>query len=81
MKHLNKFKFMSKLFWSNFEWCMALQILVHIDLIHKSHNAPVPNPTMHHFVTEMASFCNRNVFISVTKWCIVGYLSDALWDL
>ena len=30
-------------------------------------------PTMHHFVT-----C---VHISVTKWCIVGYLSDTLWDL
>ena len=33
---------------------------------HKSHNAPVPYDTMHHFVTEM---------------CIVGYLSDALRDL
>ena len=32
----------------------------------KSHNAP---------------YCNRNVQISVTKWCIVGCLSDALWDL
>ena len=43
---------------------------------HKSHNAPVPYPTMHHFVTEM---CTR-VHISVTIWCIVGYLSDALPD-
>ena len=32
---------------------------------------------MHHFVSEMCT-C---VHISVTKWCIVGYLSDALWDL
>ena len=32
---------------------------------------------MHHFVTEM---CTR-VHISVTKWCIVGYLPDAWWDL
>ena len=24
-----------------------------IDLLHKSHNAPAPYPTMHHFVTEM----------------------------
>ena len=32
---------------------------------------------MHHFVTEMCT-C---VHISVTKWYIVGYLSDALWDL
>ena len=48
-----------------------------IDLSHKSHNAPVPDPTMHHFVTEMCT-C---VHISVTKWCIAGYLSGALWDL
>ena len=28
-----------------------------------------------------AQFCNRNVHISVTKWCVMGYLSDAFWDL
>ena len=43
----------------------------------KSHNAPLPYPTMHHFVTEMGT-C---VHISVTKWCIVGYLFNALWNL
>ena len=48
-----------------------------IDLIHKSHNAQVPHPTMHHFVTEMCT-C---VHFSVAKWCIVGHLSNALWDL
>ena len=32
---------------------------------------------MHHFATEM---CPR-VHISITKWYIVGYLPDALWDL
>ena len=47
-----------------------------IDVIHKSHNAQALNPTMHHFVTEMCT-C---VHISVTKWCIVGKLSNALWD-
>ena len=36
-------------------------------LLHKSHKAPVPYPTMHHFVTEM---CTR-----VTKWCIVGSIN------
>ena len=41
-----------------------------VDLIHKPHNAPVPYPIMHHFVTEMC----RCVHISVTKWCIMGYL-------
>ena len=48
-----------------------------IDLLHKSHIAPVQYPTMHHFVTEMCT-C---VHISVTKLCIVVYLSNALWDL
>ena len=32
-------------------------------------------------ILHNAPFCNRNVHISVTKWCIVGYLSNALWDL
>ena len=48
-----------------------------IDQSHTSHNAPIPYPTMHHFVTEMCT-C---VHISVTKWCIVGYLSGALCNL
>ena len=42
---------------------------------HKSHNATVPYPTMHHFVTEMCT-C---VHISVTKWRTVGYL-PASWE-
>ena len=32
---------------------------------------------MHHFVTEMCT----HMHISVTKWCIVGYGTGALWDL
>ena len=40
-----------------------------VDLIDKPHNAPVPYPIMHHFVTEMCA-C---VHISVTKWCITEY--------
>ena len=36
-----------------------------IDVLHKSHNAPVPYPTMHHLVTEMCTFL----------------LQNALWDL
>ena len=47
-----------------------------IDLLHKSNDAPVLYPTMHHFVTEMCT-C---VHISVTKWCIMGYLFTTLWD-
>ena len=49
------------------------------DQSHKSHNAPLPYPTNYN-----APFRNRNVHcvhISVTKWCIVGYLYDALCDL
>ena len=46
-----------------------------IDLIHKSHNATAPYPTMHHLEQKCAHahFCS--------KWCIVGYGTDALWDL
>ena len=52
-----------------------------IDLLCKSHSAPVPSPTVHHFVREMCT-C---VHIYVTKWCIVRYLVNALrlrilWD-
>ena len=32
-------------------------------------------------ISHNALFCNRNVHISVTKWCIVGYVCDASWDL
>ena len=42
----------------------------------KSHNASDKYPTIQNLVTEMC-----NVHISVTKWCIVGYLPHALWDL
>ena len=48
-----------------------------IDLIRKSHNAPIPYLIIHQFVTEMCT-C---VHISVTKWCIVVHLFNALWDL
>ena len=47
-----------------------------IDPLHKSHNALDRYPTMHHYVTEM-SICAH----FVTKWCIVGYGTGALWDL
>ena len=46
-------------------------------VLQKSHNAPSSYATMHHFVTEMCT-C---VHISVTKRCIAGHLSNALWDL
>ena len=57
--------------------CCVLPWTIAVDLLRESHNAPVPYPTMHHFATEM---CTR-VHTSVAKWCIVGYRSDALWDV
>ena len=50
--------------------CVVVVRLLKKRLIHAQ-------PTMHYFVTEMCT-C---VHISITKWCIVGYLSNALWDL
>ena len=47
-----------------------------IDLLHKSFNEIVQYLTMHHFVTEMYT----RVHISVTKMCIVRYMSNALWN-
>ena len=44
-----------------------------INSSHKPSSAPSKYTTMHHFATEM--------YISVTKWCIVGYGTGALWDL
>ena len=35
------------------------------DLIHKSHNAPVPYPTMHHSEQKCVHF--------YSEWCIAGY--------
>ena len=40
-----------------------------VDLSYTSLNASDIHPIMHHFITKM---CTR-VYISVTKWCIVGY--------
>ena len=47
------------------------------DPSHKSHDASCRNPMMHHFVTEICT----HMHIAVTKWCIVGYGTSALWDL
>ena len=40
-----------------------------IDPSHKSLDVSDKYPTMHHFVTEICI----HVYISVTRWCIVGY--------
>ena len=41
---------------------------------------PSHKSTMHP-ISHNTPFCNRSVYISVTKWCIVGYGTGALWDL
>ena len=49
--------------------CMGCGCATWIDQNHKSHNAPVPYPTMHHFVTEMCT-------------CVHFLLQNgALWDI
>ena len=46
-----------------------------IALLHRSHNAPVLHPTMHHFVKEMfardicSHFCSRMVNCGLFVWC------------
>ena len=43
-----------------------------IEQSHKSHNALVPFPTVHHAKQKCVHFCS--------EWCIVGYGTGALWD-
>ena len=68
----------------NRNYCILIKISLKfvpkgwIDPSHcKSHNASDKYPTIYHFITEMCTY----VYISVTKCCIVGYGTDALWDL
>ena len=44
-----------------------------IDQSHKSHNTPVPYSIMQYAEKKCAHVCS--------EWCIVGYGTDALWDL
>ena len=53
---------------------MLISVSIYIiDLIHKSHNAPVPYPTMHHSGQKCTHFC--------FELCIMGYTTGAWWDL
>ena len=54
-----------------------ITIASHTDPFHKSHNALGGYLTMDHFVTEMCT----HVHISVTKWCLAVYGTDASLDL
>ena len=38
-----------------------------IDLLHKPHNAPVPYPTMYHFITEICTIMLQNCALWVTS--------------
>ena len=50
-------------------WALYVNI---IDPADKSHNAPVPYPTMHHSEQKCAHFCS--------ECCIVGYVTGSSWD-
>ena len=66
-----------RIFYSFF-LCRSGSMTLHdlLDPFHKYQNASVSYLTVQNFVTEMCT----SVHISVTKWCIVGYVSDVLWD-
>ena len=53
------------LLWMCWRCLISRCVMVMPDLLPKSHNAPLPYPTMHHFVTGM---CTR-VHVSVIKMC------------
>ena len=42
-----------------------------IDLSHKSHNAPAPYPTMHHFETEMCTCVHISVYGASCGICLM----------
>ena len=69
------FTFSSRLDLNKVNLCTLPKFI--LNMFCKSHNAPGMYPTMHYFATEMWT-C---VHIFVAKWCIMGYLPDALWDL
>ena len=51
--------------------------VVTIDLLHKSHSAPLPYTTIHHFVTEIgacAHICYKLVHCGIFVWCIVWFV-------
>ena len=57
-------------------WCLRIQICKQvlgwsIDPLHKSHKAPNPHPTMHHFVTEI---CWKMVHCGLFVLCIVEFV-------
>ena len=59
------------------------RILVYIrwnKVVHgQKHHFNIPQCIRH--ISNNAQFYNKNVNISVTKWCIVGYRTGAVWDL
>ena len=65
------------------QWVMFPDLAMHMNYVFqrkeetightdKSHNVPLPYPTMHHSEKNCTDFCSQ--------WCIVGYGTVALWD-
>ena len=57
-------------------------ITLYIDLLPGSYSAPVPYPTMRHFVTEKctcAHLCCGMLFSGMLLWCTVGFVSWVCW--
>ena len=58
-----------------------------MDLSHKSHNAPVPYPTMHHFCSRNVHVCTfllQNGALCDIVWCIVEFkrlIYPSQWQL
>ena len=51
-----------------------------IDLIHKPHNAPVPYPTMHHFITEMCTIYPEAI-INMQVWYMYDVWISTMFSL
>ena len=64
------------------ERCESLTWVDVIGLIHKSYNAHVPYPRMHHSEQKCAHFCSEWCILGYMKQCIMGFVRSVYsqWD-